>query len=147
MSISWEHVRYFRREEFDDPAYPGSGDFIDGEALFLLDKMRHETGWPIITHAVAGGAVDIDGRYGHESQSYHLLKMGCKAVDFHFSTDATARTQYDMVELMHWPGIGVYFDWHWKGRRLSIGFHVDKRPMERIQRWRRENGQYIYLLQ
>ena len=145
-SISWKHVRHFERHEFDDPAYPGSGDLIDGQLLMMLDDMREDTGWPVIPHAVAGGCVDVDGRHGHADDSYHLKRMGCMAVDFHFAAQVSSREQFYRVRLQGFTGIGIYYDWHWSGRLLSIGFHVDIRPRARTQIWKRVAGDYFYLL-
>lgn len=145
--INWNKVRYFKREEFDDPNYPGSGENIDGILLFMLDKLRHETGWPIITHWKVGGCVDVDGTHGHARNSYHLLENGAKAIDFHFITNKSAREQYYEVSKFGFPGLGVYFDWEWNGKPLPIGYHVDLRPRSKTQRWKREKGKYIYLLQ
>ena len=144
--IHWEHVRYFTQREFQDPDVTNSGDLIDGRLLLLLDKLRHETGWPIIPHWQVGGCVDVNGTHGHAPHSYHLKAKGCKAVDFHFNTTATPRYQYYMVSLFGFPGLGVYYDWHWNGELLPLGFHVDLRPRKRTQRWARRDGHYTYLL-
>ena len=146
-SINWKRVRHFEPWEFDDPLFPGSGEHIDPVLLFQLDKLRHEMGWPIITHWEVGGCIDMEGKHGHASNSYHLYKNGSKAVDFHFETDADPRTQYHQVELMGFTGIGIYFWWRWNGKLLPMGFHVDLRPVNRTQKWRSDKkGEYIYLL-
>jgi len=42
-------------------------------------------------------------------------------------------------------GIGVYQDeWKWKGRLLPIAFHTDRRKWYQV--WKKEAGEYIYLL-
>ncbi len=140
MPINWSYVRHFKRYEFDDPLYPGSGDLIDGQLLYMLDRLREDTGWPIHPHWEVGGCVDVDGSHGHAKHSYHLKKMGCKAVDFHFDTTASFREQYYAVSKAGFTGIGVYPNWE------HPGFHVDTRPKEKTQRWVRRNGIYIYLL-
>lgn len=146
MPISWKQVKFFKPEEFDDPMYPGSGGYIDGVLLFELEKLRKATGWPIITHAKVGGCVDMDAKHGHSRNSYHIYANGCKACDFHFLTDEDPRLQYRQVEDIGFPGIGVYYDWHWNGKLLPIGFHVDMRPKDQTQRWARRNKEYFYLL-
>ena len=88
----------------------------------------------------------IDGRYGHAPNSFHLKWNGAKAGDFHFKTEEDPRQQYLWVERMAWPAFGVYYDWKWGGEPLSIGFHVDMRPYDRLQRWTRRNGKYALWL-
>jgi len=144
--IEWKHVRHFQRWEFDDPNYPESGNLIDPTLLFMLDKLRHETDWPLVPHGAVGGCVDVDGSHGHAQHSYHLAINGAQACDFHFSTSEDPRKQYVQVARMGFSGIGVYYDWHWAGKLLQIGFHVDLRPMAQAQRWKRVNGRYFYLL-
>ena len=145
--IDWANIRYFHPHEFDDPLYPGSGKSIDGELVTLLDNVRIQTGWPIIIHAKVGGAVDVSGKHGHSSNSFHLQWNGCLAADFHFLTNAPPRAQYAWIEKQEFTGIGVYYCWHWNGKLLPIAFHVDKRPVDRIQRWVcRERGEYNFLL-
>ena len=136
--IKWKDVRYFLPDEFDDPNHPGSGKEIDGILLFQLERLRHTTKWPIITHSAVGGCIDVDGSHGHSEKSYHLLKQGACACDFHFQTDIDVRIQCLEVEMLGFPGVGFYFDWHWNGVLLPIGFHVDMRPKHRAQRWTRK---------
>ena len=147
MSINWARVQYFKCEEFDDPNHPGSGENISGILLDMLIRMRLATisvnepkGWPVIVHASVGGAVDVDGAWGHEDRSYHLVKNGCGAADFHFITEASLREQFYLVTKTGFGGMGIYYDWN------NPGFHVDIRPKKETQRWKRENGQYTYLL-
>ena len=138
--INWNTIKYFTRKEFDDPNHPGSGDLIDGILLMMLDRLRRLTRWPKHPHASVGGCVDIDGSWDHADDSFHLKRMGCMACDFHFESDAPLREQYNYVCRMGFSGIGTYYDWH------NIGFHVDRRPIERTQHWTRIDGIYTYLL-
>lgn len=144
--INWNEFNYFKSYEFDDPKYTGSGDLIDINTLKKLESLRIETGWPIKTHWAVGGCVDVDGVHGHSSNSCHLLKNGASAVDFHFDTDASPRVQLYHVINSGFCGIGCYYDWHWDGKLLKIGFHVDNRDINKAQVWKREKGKYIYLI-
>lgn len=140
MAILWQYVKHLTRKEFDDPFEPGSGDYMDGEVIFLADETRHRAGWKMIPHGPVGGCVDVEGLHGHSEKSYHRLDMGCKAFDFHFVTSASIRVQYHHLCLMGWTGIGFYPGWN------NPGWHVDLRPVEDTQHWTRINGEYIYLL-
>ena len=143
--IEWKKIPEFAREEFDDPLHPGSGDLIHPELFKKILHLRRITGWPMIPHGIVGGCVDVDGSHGHAKDSLHLQRMGCKAIDFHFNTNESTRKQFYFVEGL-FPGVGVYYDWHWFGYQLKIGFHVDMRPWDRMQRWTRRDGEYFYLL-
>jgi len=151
--MNWSTIKYFGRGEFDDPDFPGSGKLIGEDVIERLDLLRKVTGWAIIPHGKVGGCVDVNGTHGHSKRSYHLKERGCKACNFHFADPKTfkwlrinTRLQYYEVEEVGFGGIGIYRDWVWNGECLPIGFHVDTRPTERMQRWRRENGKYLYLL-
>jgi len=118
-----------------------SGDLVDERLVIMLDRLRSESGWPMVIHWRVGGAVDLDGSHGHSAKSYHLASRGCKAVDSHFETDAPHRFQYYKVSLVGFTGIGFYPEW-----RPVPGLHVDLRPMNLTQRWTLRNGEYLYLL-
>jgi len=139
--IHWEPVRYFKPYEFDDPDYPGSGEQIDGRLLLSMDKLRHETGWPIKTHWESGGAVDIKGTHGHAGQSLHRLDMGAKAVDWHFICESSIQAQIRAVLQFGFGGTGIYYDW-----KIPVGFHTDVRSVNKYQVWTRRNKKYIYLV-
>jgi len=106
-------------------------------ATISFDEPR---GWPVIVHSSVGGAVDMDGSWGHADESLHLLENDCEAADFHFITTASIREQYHLVSRMGFGGVGFYYDWN------RQGFHVDIRPKKETQRWVRKNGEYDYLL-
>ena len=144
--IDWLSIDHFTPDEFADPNYADSGPLISPLIVYPLNDLRHNTGWPIITHAAVGGCVDVDGSHGHAKKSLHLMDQGAMACDFHFNTDADPREQYRQVEAMGFGGVGIYYDWHWDGQLLGIGFHVDQRSVTRLQRWVRRNGEYVYLL-
>jgi len=137
--INWDKIKHFDPSEFDDPQFPGSGHRIDGVLLMQMEKLRHETGWPIVIHTQQGGAIDVNGNHGHAVTSYHLKAMGSKAVDWHFKTDASVRLQVRAVLQMGFGGTGIYYDWG-----VPVGFHTDVRPHEKYQVWTREKGKYIY---
>jgi len=145
--VHWHNVKYFKPIEFDDPDVPGSGEMIDGITLLTLEALRINTGWPIMTHWRNGGCIDIHGTHGHSEDSYHLKEYGCCAVDFHFLTNIPVRVQIHEVLNSKFTGIGLYYDWKWNGSPLRVGFHVDTRPVERTQIWKRVTGKYIYFLQ
>lgn len=145
--INWDKVEHFSSKEFDDPDVPGSGEQIDGVTLLCLESLRRITGWPIRTHWEVGGCVDVKGTHGHASRSFHRLDQGAKAVDFHFVTSANTREQFHAVCCGRFSGIGVYYNWQWGNKLLSIGFHVDTRPIKKAQIWVCENNhEYHYLL-
>lgn len=144
--IDWTKVRHFTFQEFDDPDHPGSGRLISENIVLRLDELRERTGWPIVTHNKFGlrGCVCIDP-VGHAPKSYHYKENGACAVDWHFVCDADIRQQAYAVLAAGFRGVGMYpAQWHWAGKLLSIGFHVDDRP--RPQYWVKKDGGYVYLL-
>lgn len=142
-----ETIRHFTHDEFDDPDVPGSWKYMQMITIRTLDDLREKTGWPVITHNKFGlhGCVCVEPS-GHSKNSRHYKDNpeGCSAVDWHFNTDADPREQALMVLQSGFSGIGIYYDWHWDGRSLNVGFHTDIRS--RPQLWIRENKEYFYLL-
>lgn len=144
--MDWSAVRHFRPEEFDDPEAPGSHAHVDPATVYLLDTLRTQTGWAIVTHNKFGlrGCVCVRPA-GHSPDSLHYVEHGASAVDFHFDArGCDVRAQAQAVLHSGFSGVGLYTDWRWNGRRLPIAFHVDRR--RRPQIWRRMDGQYVYLL-
>ena len=144
--MDWNETKHFKPEEFSDPDVPGSWEYMDPETIQLLDILRDEN-WPIITHNKFGlrGCVCVSPD-GHSPNSLHYAtnKNGCSAVDWHFVCGADPRDQAMRVLRSGFRGIGIYYDWHWQGVLLPVGFHVDLR--NRPQVWGRVKGKYIYLL-
>jgi hypothetical protein len=146
--ITWSEIKHFEQREFDDALHPGSGERINMILVLNLDYL-----WERV-YTISGAkpaiiitqAVDLHGEHGHAPQSYHLAAQGCKAADFIIITMLDPRIQYQLVERQGFGGIGIYYDWRYKGKAVPIGFHADLRPTELIQRWRRINGEYFYLL-
>ena len=142
--IDWSKIKHFAPDEFDDPDFPDSHQYMNPKTIQMLDNLRDETGWPIITHNKFGlrGCVCMNHE-GHSPNSHHYYPYA-SAVDFHFKTDVDPRIQAMKVISFGFWGIGVYYDWNWKDENLPIGFHVDQRIRPQI--WKRENKKYTYLL-
>lgn len=151
--LDWSRIEHFVPGEFSDPFYKGSWRFMSAETILMLDWLRKNTGWPIVTHNKHGirGAVCYHPE-GHSNNSFHYVENGAHAVDFHFLTKASIREQAYEVMQSGFTGIGFYYDWLWfdsktrKSYDIPIGFHCDCRGVKRLQIWKRENGKYIYLL-
>jgi hypothetical protein len=149
-AVDWDRIEHFDPEEFDDPDHPGSWIHMNPLSIIKLNRLRHKTGWPIITHNKFGlhGCVCVEPE-GHSEKSRHYVENKCDAVDWHFDTDADPRVQAMMVWRSEFTGIGIYYDQKWpnkegKSEALPVAFHTDLR--KRPQVWKRENGEYIYLL-
>lgn len=146
--ITWDSIRHFRAREFEDSLHPGTGDMINMLLVLNLDYL-----WERV-YTISGArpaiiitqAVDLYGEHGHAGNSYHLAEQGCKAADFLILTMLDPRTQYRLVERQGFGGIGIYYDWRYKGKPVPIGFHADLRPQDQVQRWKRIHGEYFYLL-
>jgi len=144
----WSVVEWFDPWEFDDPEVKNSWQYIDYKTILGLEWIRKNTGWPIETHNQYGlrGCVCVKPT-GHSNGSFHYIDNpeGCSAIDWHFVTDAAPREQARHVLQSGFSGIGVYQDeWKWKGRLLPIAFHTDRRKWYQV--WKKEAGEYIYLL-
>jgi len=145
--MDWSVIRHFTPAEFDDPEVPGSHEHMDPATILLLDMLRHKTGWPIVTHNKFGlrGCVCVRPA-GHAMQSLHYVENGASAVDFHFiAPNVDPRAQAMAVLQSGFPGVGIYYDWHWSGLALPVAFHADNR--RRPQVWQHTAaGRYVYLL-
>ena len=146
--IEWGDIKHFKQKEFDDALHPGSGEKIDMKLVLNLDYLweriaEYSDTRPVI---LITQAVDMLGQHGHSDDSYHLYKNKCQAADFIIFSAVDVRTLYFLVEKQGFGGIGVYYDWKFKNKPVPIGFHVDLRLKEQTQRWKRVNGQYMYLL-
>lgn len=146
--INWLSIKkYFSIEDFSDPLVNNSGNLIDENLLSMLIDLSMLSGTKIIPHGKVGGCVDVNGKHGHATNSYHLMSNGCKAVDFHFNTDIlNIREQFNFICIIGFTGIGVYYDWKWDNKQLKVGFHVDIRPKRFVQIWKKEKERYIYFL-
>lgn len=144
--IDWSLVR-LRPEDFSDPDYPESWKYMDPETILELNGIEEKTGLRVVTHNRYGirGCVCMK-REGHSDISLHYFDNpeGCSAVDFHFEAEVDSRLLIRTVLRSGFNGVGYYYDWHWEGKLLPVGFHVDRR--RRPQVWRREKGEYFYLL-
>lgn len=154
MDAFWDKIEHFEPKEFDDPDWRGSHAHMDRKVILLLDKLRGDTDWPIITHNKYGvyGCVCMTKDH-HSPNSFHNYDNPniCSAVDFHFRTGSSPREQARFVLQSGFTGIGIYQGcWRWPSKWsgpdgiLSIGFHVDRR--KHFQVWKYEKRDYIYLL-
>ena len=120
VEIVFRGIQHFAADEFDRP------DKVDGDALRLLDRMRHEEGirCPIIITINADYSVN-----GHSAKSRHARRRP-------LSLDL----QFAMASRYSWGGIGIYPFW------LDPGLHVDRRPWAVFNRralwFRDEAGKY-----
>lgn len=145
--IDWsQYSRYFKEEDFADPKVKNSGSMIDFNLFRLMIDLKIRSGEEVKTHSSIGGCVDVNGDYGHSKESFHLMKMGCKAVDFHFECNLNIREQVHKVVVIGFTGVGIYYNKEFNGRILPVSFHVDNRPTKKMQIWKKTNGRYIYLL-
>lgn len=157
-NLDWTKIQWFEPREFDDPDQSGSWEYMSATTILLLDWLRKNTGWPIITHNRFGihGCVCMSKDH-HSLNSLHNYDClnGCSAVDWHFRTEATSREQARIVLQSGFTGIGIYQDcWKWMDKKgksytLPMGFHCDLR--KRFQVWKyvpgaKKKERYDYLL-
>lgn len=131
--LTWDEVKWFKPDEFDDKwnKYPGKD--MDMETIHRLDSLRGWVGDPIIVTA------GYDSQ-GHSSDSYHYKG---KAIDIIICTLKSMREQWDYIKISGFSGIGVYPEWTYKD--FKGGFHLDTRNVSQL--WRQlSNGTYIYFL-
>ena len=109
-------LKYFKREEFDSPDKPGSGQMMDDDFLERLDIARDIYGYPMI---VTSGFRTVEHHrdltergYKTSKNSSHLLGI---AADIHCDD---SRKRYLMIEAFLDAGF----------RRIGVGstfIHVD----------------------
>ena len=131
--LTWENIKWFKAEEFDDRHKINLGKDMDMETVHRLDSLRGWVACPIIITA---------GYYsqGHSSGSYHYKG---KAVDIIICSDMNIRQQWEYIRISGFAGIGVYPDWKYKDFRG--GWHLDSRDVAQL--WREvSKGEYFYLL-
>ena len=160
--LDWSKIKYFVPEEFSDPDHLGSWEYMSPTTVLLVEWLRKNTGWPIITHNRFGvhGCVCMAKGY-HSPNSLHNYDCpdGCSAVDVHFLTKASAREQARAVLQSGFIGTGIYQNcWKWVDRKgesyvLPVAFHLDMRKTSCFQVWFYDVGlklegkdPYVYLL-
>src|SRR3972149_4038640 len=130
--LTWNDIKWFKAEEFDDAHKINLGKDMDMETVHRLDSLRGWVACPVIITA------GYDSQ-GHSPDSYHYKG---KAVDIIICTEMTMREQWQYIKISGFNGIGVYPDWKYKDFRG--GFPLDSRDVP--QGWREINGGYFYLL-
>ena len=80
--INWNHIRYFKIEEFDSPDAPGSGDEMDYEFVRMLDLVRLFYKKPMIVNS--GYRTKAHNRKVKGSKSSSHMKG--KAADIRWNT-------------------------------------------------------------
>jgi len=131
--LTWNDIKWFKAEEFDDRHKINLGKDMDMETVHRLDSLRGWVACPIIITA------GYDSQ-GHSSDSYHYKG---KAVDFIICSDMTMREQWRYIKISGFNGIGVYPDWKYEDFRG--GWHCDTRDIPQV--WRQVvKGEYFYLL-
>ena len=131
--LTWDSVKWFKSEEFDDTYKINLGKDMDMETVHRLDSLRGWVACPIIVTA------GFDSR-GHSTDSYHYKG---KAVDIIICTDMTMMEQWEYIRISGFAGIGVYPDWKYKD--FKGGWHCDSRNVSQL--WREvSKGEYFYLL-
>ena len=124
----WGKVKFFRKKEFKkDP------DKVVPTLVFLMDKIRQASGWPIIIHVAWDDS-------GHSPHSYHYKGM---AVDFHWKADLQKFSYIEQFALLSQfrqiGAIGFYPFWS------HPGWHIDVRSGDqRILWYRDQKEKYHY---
>ena len=134
--IDFNNVKHMKRYQFDSPqlCQIGSGWNINEEIVYILDDIITLTGWKAIPHwSIFGGVVIDDAVYDFRfcKSKWHLLKYGCKAIDFHFETEATPKEQFKVLYESNVQGIGIFTNLALATREenkadlLTVAFHID----------------------
>jgi hypothetical protein len=102
--IEWTLIIFFKREEFDSPDAPGSGEAMDKQHVFKLELMRLFLKRPIIINSGVR-TPKYNKKKGGKDDSEHLDGHGSdiKAV--------TSREKYEIVTSAYSVGfrrIGIY---------------------------------------
>jgi hypothetical protein len=141
--IDFSNVKHFKRYMFDDPriCQVCSGWNINPDIVYMLDDLYNKTNWVIVPHWSVYGCVVMDDAIRSVrfcKNKWHLRENGCKAVDFHFETEAHPLEQIDEVLKYDFTGIGLFTEIALSTgkekliRYLQIAFHVDLGEKERI---------------
>lgn len=76
MPLDWSTIKYFKRDEFDSPDLPGSGDNMNEDFIKKLDEARREAGIPFIINS-GFRTTQHNNKVGGEKNSSHLMGLAC----------------------------------------------------------------------
>jgi len=140
--IDFNNVKHFKRYQFDDVrlCQLGSGWNINPTIVKILDDIVEHTGWVAVPYWSVYGCVVMDDAI-HDARlcksPWHLRENGCKAIDFHFETEASPVEQITTILNSDVTGIGLFKNIALATnvenmvRYLDIAFHIDIGEKER----------------